>query len=59
MAGYRVIRYEDVPEYYQLRGDFLREQEYSSKDQRFTAVNDLKKYHLYSDLERRKVKALN
>lgn len=59
MAGYRVIRYEDVPEYYQLRGDFLREQEHSSKDQRFTAVNDLKKYHHYSDLERRKVKALN
>ena len=42
MAGYRVIRYEDVPEYYQLRGDFLREQEHSSKDQRFIAVNDLK-----------------
>ena len=25
MAGYRVIRYEDVPEYYQLRQDFLIE----------------------------------
>ena len=25
MAGYRVIRYDDVPEYYQLRHDFLNE----------------------------------
>lgn len=25
MAGYRVIRYDDVPEYYQLRQDFLIE----------------------------------
>lgn len=26
VAGYKVIRYEDVPEYYQLRRDFLNEQ---------------------------------
>ncbi len=26
LAGYRVIRYDDVPEYVQLRADFLNEQ---------------------------------
>jgi very-short-patch-repair endonuclease len=59
MAGYRVIRYEDVPEYYQLRRDFLSKQEQPGKELEYMAVNDLKKYHLYSDLGRRKVKAVN
>ncbi|HJF27397.1 DUF2726 domain-containing protein [Acinetobacter bohemicus] len=58
MAGYRVIRYEDVPEYYQLRHDFLKEQEQAEKNPKYTAINDIKKYHLYSDLERRKIKAV-
>ena len=56
MAGYRVIRYEDVPEYYQLREDFLPEH---AKLRPAALVSDLKKYHLYSDLERKKVKLLS
>ncbi len=58
MAGYRVIRYDDVPEYAQLREDFLHGQ--SAKHPKvFAPVNDLKKYHLYSDLERKKMKAFS
>ena len=56
MAGYRVIRYEDVPEYYQLREDFLHEH---AKLRPAAPASGLKKYHLYSDLERKKVKLLS
>lgn len=56
MAGYRVIRYDDVPEYAQLRDDFLHGK---ASFRPLTPVSDLKKYHLYSDLERKKLKALS
>lgn len=56
LAGYRVIRYDDVPEYSQLREDFLGSQ---TKFKQISPVSDLKKYHLYSDLERKKLKALS
>lgn len=59
MAGYRVIRYDDVPEYQQLRQDFLHEHELVEIAAKSNALNDLKKYHLYSDLERRKIKAVS
>lgn len=55
LAGYRVIRYDDVPEYVQLREDFLNE---PRSHVPFVPVNDLKKYHLYSDLERKKIKII-
>ena len=55
LAGYRVIRYDDVPEYVQLREDFLHDQAVTRP---LVAVNDLKKYHLYSDLERKKIKIM-
>ena len=55
LAGYRVIRYDDVPEYVQLREDFLNEPRSRLP---FVPVNDLKKYHLYSDLERKKIKII-
>jgi len=55
MAGYRVIRYEDVPEYYQLRQDFLLEQ--STYNQLDTQVEDTpKKYSFYPELERKKIR---
>lgn len=56
LAGYRVIRYDDVPEYSQLREDFLGS---PMKFKQISPVSDLKKYHLYSDLERKKLKALS
>ncbi|CAM4171894.1 DUF2726 domain-containing protein [Acinetobacter pragensis] len=56
MAGYRVIRYDDVPEYAQLRDDFLHGK---ASFRPLTPVSDLKKYHLYSDLERKRLKALS
>lgn len=56
MAGYRVIRYDDVPEYYQLREDFLNGH---AKLKPVTPMNHLKKYHLYSGLERKKVRMLS
>ncbi len=55
MAGYRVIRYDDVPEYAQLRDDFLNGH---ARFKPIAPVSGLKKYHLYSDLERKKLKAL-
>lgn len=55
LAGYRVIRYEDVPEYLELRQDFLTD---SHEMNNVQPSQDLKKYHLYSDLERKKVKVL-
>ena len=56
MAGYRVIRYDDVPEYSQLRDDFLN---VHARFKPIALVSGLKKYHLYSDLERKKLKALS
>ena len=57
MAGYRVIRYEDVPEYYQLRQDFLIEKfAYNQLD---TALEGhTKKYSFYPVLGRKKIRIL-
>ncbi len=57
MAGYRVIRYEDVPEYYQLRQDFLIEKfAYNQLD---TALEShTKKYSFYPVLGRKKIRIL-
>ena len=55
MAGYRVIRYEDVPEYYELRQDFLLEK--SPHNQLDIQVADTpKKYSFYPELERKKIR---
>lgn len=55
MAGYRVIRYEDVPEYYQLRQDFLLEQSsHLALDSQ--AEDTPKKYSFYPELERKKIR---
>lgn len=55
MAGYRVIRYEDVPEYYELRQDFLLEK--SPHNQLDIQVSDTaKKYSFYPELERKKIR---
>ncbi|WP_407303115.1 DUF2726 domain-containing protein [Acinetobacter sp.] len=55
MAGYRVIRYEDVPEYYQLRQDFLLDK--SLHNHLDTQVEDIpKKYSFYPELERKKIR---
>ena len=55
MAGYRVIRYEDVPEYYELRQDFLLEK--SPHNQLDIQVADIpKKYSFYPELERKKIR---
>lgn len=58
MAGYRVIRYDDVPEYPQLRQDFLDEKEQLAIDMQASTSSDLKKYHVYSNLEHRKIKTV-
>lgn len=57
MAGYHVIRYDDVPEYYQLRQDFLIEKfAYNQLD---TALEGhTKKYNFYPVLGRKKVRIL-
>ena len=55
MAGYRVIRYEDVPEYYQLRQDFLIGK--SAYNQIDMQVEDApKKYSFYPEIERKKIR---
>ena len=53
LAGYRVIRYDDVPEDYQLRHDLLSE---SSKEHWLNTQLEEKprQYGFYSDLERKK-----
>ncbi|WP_425918458.1 DUF2726 domain-containing protein [Acinetobacter sp. TSRC1-2] len=57
MAGYRVIRYEDVPEYYQLRQDFLLEKStHNLLD--IQAEITPKKYSFYPELERKKIRIL-
>ena len=52
MAGYQVFRYEDVPEYYQLRHDFIRDKASPNHEQ---AIKHNAQHHL----ERRKHKALS
>lgn len=59
MAGYRVIRYEDIPEYYQLRSDFLNEQGEEDSLVNPNNLTTLKKFPLYSALERPKVKTVS
>ena len=54
MAGYRVIRYDDVPEYYQLRQDFLVEQQPQNL---ISAKESLQRNILYH-LETKKQKVL-
>jgi len=56
MAGYQVIRYEDIPEYSQLRRDFLNEPAEAEKD--VSRMPALKKYPVYSHLDRSKLKAM-
>lgn len=57
MAGYRVIRYEDVPEYYQLRQDFLIEKfAYNQLDT--SLEGHTKKYSFYPVLGRKKIRIL-
>jgi len=58
MAGYRVIRYEDIPEYYQLRRDFLNEQGEEDSLVNPNNLTALKKFPLYSALGRPKVKTV-
>ncbi|CAB1219901.1 DUF2726 domain-containing protein [Acinetobacter bouvetii] len=57
MAGYRVIRYEDVPEYYQLRQDFLIEKTTHQQFDR-SAADSIKKYDFYPNLDRKKIRIL-
>jgi len=57
MAGYRVISYEDVPEYFQFRQDFLIEKPADFQlDQ--LAEASIKKYDFYPDLGRKKIRML-
>ncbi|ATO19308.1 hypothetical protein BS636_06370 [Acinetobacter sp. LoGeW2-3] len=58
MAGYRVIRYEDIPEYHHLRRDFLNEQSEEEGVVNPNTLTALKKFPLYSALGRPKVKAV-
>jgi uncharacterized protein Veg len=51
MAGYQVFRYEDVPEYYQLRRDFIGD---SASPRQEQAIKHNVQYHF----ERRKNKVL-
>jgi hypothetical protein len=57
MAGYRVIRYEDVPEYFQLRQDFLIENPTDFQLDELTEAS-IKKYDFYPDLGRKKIRML-
>ena len=57
MAGYRVIRYEDVPEYFQLRQDFLIENPADFQLDELTEAT-IKKYEFYPDLGRKKIRML-
>jgi very-short-patch-repair endonuclease len=53
MAGYSVIRYENVPEFYQLKQDFLIET-YPAHALDAHLEDHSKKYSFYSDLKRKK-----
>ena len=55
MAGYQVIRYSSVPEFYQLKQDFLLEKfHHHLLDAHLE--DDRKKYSFYPDLKRKKVR---
>ena len=57
MAGYRVIRYEDVPEYAQLRQDFLQAETAPLHPE--TEVDEMgKKYSFYPNLPTKKIRLL-
>ncbi|WP_347453433.1 DUF2726 domain-containing protein [Acinetobacter thermotolerans] len=56
MAGYKVFRYEDIPEYYELRRDFLNEDEESAVASSPRILP--KQYPLYSRLAQPKAKAV-
>lgn len=47
-AGYRVIRYDQVPEYQQLRDDFLKEDNDVSKD--LSKMNNIESLSPYTDV---------
>lgn len=57
MAGYRVIRYDEVPSYQQIRRDFLGElrKEWQEPDAQELDTS-LKKYNFYHNHEKRKLK---
>lgn len=57
MAGYRVIRYEDVPEYFQLRQDFLSEEPADFQLDELTEAT-IKKYDFYPNLGGKKIRIL-
>jgi hypothetical protein len=57
MADYRVIRYADVPEYYQLRQDFLVEN-VASHPLDTSLEGHTKKYSFYPILQRKKIRIL-
>lgn len=56
MAGYKVIRYEEVPEYHQLREDFFGETYVLSSLDKETYVS--KKYDYYSSAQTRKLRVM-
>ena len=57
MAGYRVIRYDEVPSYQQIRRDFFGElrKEWQEPDAQELDTS-LKKYNFYNNHEKRKLK---
>ena len=57
MAGYRVIRYDEVPSYQQIRRDFFGElrKEWQEPDAQELDTS-LKKYNFYHNHEKRKLK---
>ena len=57
LAGYRVIRYADVPEYHQLRHDFLFEK-LEQRQLHAEDGNTIKKYNFYSDIKSDKIRLL-
>ena len=56
MAGYKVIRYEEVPEYHQLREDFYGDVYVSTRLNKDKKAS--KKYDYYNDVQTRKLRVL-
>ena len=56
MAGYKVIRYEEVPEYHQLREDFYGDVYLPTRLNKDKKTS--KKYDYYNDAQTRKLRVL-
>lgn len=56
MAGYKVIRYEEVPEYHQLREDFYGDVYLPTRLNKDKKIS--KKYDYYNDAQTRKLRVL-